>query len=137
MCELANNDCGYFHKVMAPNNVVNYASTDFLRSSLEIAQVLLNCRRGSSCSLASCRLFAEPRPNIYVCVCVSCLLNKKRNKKKKQQQKNQRKPLSNDLRLLAGRELNFDPVDASIATVCNKKKGQQQQTTQQHGREER
>lgn len=70
VCELANNDCGYFHKVMASNNVVNYASTDFLRSSLEIAQVLLNCRRGSSCSLASCRLFAEPRPNIYMCVCV-------------------------------------------------------------------
>lgn len=69
VCELANNDCGYFHKVMAPNNVVNYASTDFFRSSLEIAQVLLNCRRGSSCSLASCRLFAEPRPSICVCVC--------------------------------------------------------------------
>lgn len=133
VCELANNDCGYFHKVMAPNNVVNYASTDFLGSSLEIAQVLLNCRRGSSCSLASCRLFAEPRPSIYVCVsvCVCCLLNKKRNKKKKKQQKNQRKPLSNDLRLLAGEELNFDPVDASIATVCSKKKGQQQQLEQQ------
>lgn len=74
-----------------------------------------------------------------MCLCVCCLLNKKRNKQKKknkQQQKNQRKPLSNDLRLLAGEELNFDPVDASIATVCSKKKGQleQQQTTQQQRR---
>lgn len=62
-----------------------------------------------------------------------CVLSTKQEEEQEeeQQQKNQRKPLSNDLRLLAGEELNFDPVDASIATVCNKKKGQQQQLEQQ------
>lgn len=87
VCELANNDCGYFHKVMASNNVVNYASTDFFRSSLEIAQVLLNCRRGSSCSLASCRLFAGPRPSIYICVrvCVCVLSTKQEEEQEKEE----------------------------------------------------